>query len=91
MLTVTWNWWYPGGCIRDTNHNTHVFRHRPYDGEDAATDIAQADINQNGTDGANSFEIEIFEPAEFAGIYDVELEWEPRAVATKRERARESV
>lgn len=34
--------------------------------------------------GATSFEIEIFEPSRLAGIYDVEIEFEPRAVATMR-------
>lgn len=85
MLKVTWDWWYPTGCIRSEDHCVHEFKYRPYDGEDAAADIVQDDISRNGTDGANRFEIEIFDPPEFAGIYDVELEWEPTAVASKRE------
>lgn len=82
---VTWDWWYPAGCIKSDTRETHEFKYDPYDGEDAAAEIVQDHIDHNDTDGATNFEIEIFEPARLAGIYDVEIELEPRAVATVRD------
>jgi len=54
-------------------------------GSDVAAAIVQEEIDDNGTDGANNFEVEIVSPEYLAGIYDITLEWEPRAVGNKRE------
>lgn len=85
---VKWRWWYPEGCIRaeDGGWDKHALEMRVgcYDADDIAAEIIQTHVNENGNDGCNSFEIEIAAPAFAAGIYDVELEWEPTAVATRR-------
>lgn len=87
MLRIAWDWWYPAGCIKADSHETDEFKAAPYDGEDAAAEIVQRYINENGADGSNNFEIEIFDPPQYAGVYDIELEWEPSTIATKRKAA----
>jgi hypothetical protein len=84
-VKVTWKWWYPPGCIDGGYQSAYEFTHAPYDGEEAAAEIVQRFINENGTDGCKEFEIEILTPEEFAGVYDIALDWEPVTSATRRD------
>lgn len=84
MLTIKWHWWYPGGCIRVDDPETHEHQYPMDGGEDVAEAIVQGHIDEHGTDGSTSFEIEIVEPERMAGIYDVGLDWEPTTHATRR-------
>lgn len=89
---IKWRWWYPEGCIQHPGFEEHTLRAwwtvSADDGDGIAAEIVDAYVSENGTDGSNSFEIEIAEPAVIAGVYDVRLEWEPVAVASKRKVAK---
>ncbi len=84
---VKWTWWYPEGSIRAPGLEEHVVDHlisiEPGDGENIAADIVDDFISNNHIEG-DTFEIEISEPASIAGVYDVQLEWTPHAVAERR-------
>jgi hypothetical protein len=83
MALVKWRFWHPEGCIMGDFDEIEV-KHAN-DGAEAAEILVQDYIDDNGTDSSKHFEIEISEPEAFVGIYDVAIEWDPRAVATKRE------
>jgi hypothetical protein len=87
-LIVKWKWWYPAGCIDTDDLEVSEFtgNYPPFDGEEAASIIIDRYVDECGADGANNFEIEIKEPAEWAGVYDVELEWTPSAYAKRRKK-----
>jgi hypothetical protein len=40
-------------------------------------EIMQKYVDENGTDGCTSFQIEIFEPEHCRGAYEATVEWEP--------------
>jgi hypothetical protein len=83
MTTVKWRHWYPDGCIMgdfDATEITHATS-----GAEAAEILIQEYVEENGVDGSSKFAVEISEPESFVGIYDVNVEWDPRTVATKRE------
>lgn len=84
-MNVKWKWWYPAGCFDSGHVDTDEFDSDPFDGEEAAAEIVQRYIDKFGTDSSSGFDIEILEPASLAGVYAVELDWEPTTVATKRE------
>lgn len=89
MRRVEWSWWYPGDCIRTPGWDEHILAMNiaSYEADDVAAEIVQKYVEENSTDGANSFEIEINSPSWAAGIYDVTLDWEPVASATRRQKA----
>lgn len=88
MATVKWNWWYPDGCIKADGYETHEtdLVLSADVGADVAQEIVDDFIENNFFEGG-TFEVELLEPASVAGVYDVEIEWTPYSVATKREGA----
>lgn len=85
-MIVKWRWWYGPDCIQAPGLEKFDTQDEDYlcDADQLAADIVQEHIDANGTDGSNEFEIEIVEPAEFAGVYDVGLDWHPTAFASRR-------
>ena len=85
---VKWRWWYPEGAIRaeDGGWDKHTLdlNVASYDAAVIAEEIVQKHVEEHGTDGSNSFEIEIAEPTWAAGVFDVALEWDPVNRATRR-------
>lgn len=81
--TVKWRWAEPG---EDRDHvEDHQYEWASDKGVDVAASIVQNYIEANGTDGCETFEVEIISPVRWAGIYDVGLDWEPHAYATKQQ------
>jgi len=66
------------------NSQPNTFNKSPKDiitnGEEAAEALVLEDINENSSDQpGNTFYIEIIEPEELVGFYEVAIDWEPQA------------
>lgn len=83
-IIVKWGWWYPEGGIRGDADQGEFDVAEFDEGEDVAQAIVQKYIDENGTDGAQTFEIEIFEPAEMAGAYEFGVDWSPVLYLTQK-------
>ena len=87
---IVWREWFNEAAVaaltkmKTLPRNESMIDTRWMDGEEIAAEIAKEENEQDGEAFRESGEIVILEPTEFAGTYDVSVEYEPVFSASLR-------
>ena len=89
LTTIVWREWYNDAAVENMTEMGTLPRYetdidtRYMDGDGIAAEIAEKQNIQDSESFREGGEIVILEPEEFAGTYEISVEYEPRFTAYK--------
>lgn len=89
LTTIVWREWYNDVAVKQLTEMGTLPCYETdidisyMDGDDVAAEIAEKQNSQDGECFLEGGEIVILEPEQFAGTYEVSVEYEPRFTAYK--------